>query len=239
MLWIGEDLKTATCELEQRPSSKPVTACIPRVSTAIPPNTTTMAPLATSPSRLADSLTLDRCACRHFVPIYQMHTQVSSVFPLLSEGLMRDRHALGESTYAALLEMALLADEREVPWSEQVHVMGIVNASKNARGEGDWPGGENSQDEDLAASVWWNCEQLYTESSSGDGGARNGQVLDDAQLIRNVLPLALILQYLPIMASSVQVRLVIAYLNIYAATLSDPPLKRTMYLTRGFASCTK
>ncbi|CAN0506197.1 unnamed protein product, partial [Ectocarpus sp. 8 AP-2014] len=54
---------------------------------------------------------------------------VSSVFPILSEGLMRHRHSLGESTYAALLEMALLGDEHDVPWSGQGHVVGIVNAN--------------------------------------------------------------------------------------------------------------
>lgn len=124
---------------------------------------------------------------------------------------MRDRHSLGEPTYAAILEMALLGDEREIPWSEQVHVVGIVNAANLRRGhrysdnhesgEGRRPGGESAE-EDLAASIWWNCDSL----DAGSGGG-SGHVLDDAQVIRNVLPLALILQYLPTMPSSVQVRI--------------------------------
>lgn len=135
--------------------------------------------------------------------------QVSSVFPLLSEGLVRDRHILGEATYAALLEMALLGDERDLPWAEQDHVVGVVESNSRIKRRNSHLGSEErprsqeikTEDEDLAAGVWWDCD-------SQDGGARGGtgHVLDDAQLIRNVLPLALILQNLPTMASSVQVR---------------------------------
>lgn len=131
------------------------------------------------------------------------------MFPLLSEGLVRDRHILGEATYAALLEMALLGDERDLPWAEQDHVVGIVKANPRSKrrnnsdvGSAERPLSEETwtEDEDLTAGVWWDCD-------SQDGGARGGtgHVLDDAQLIRNVLPLALILQYLPTMANSVQV----------------------------------
>lgn len=131
------------------------------------------------------------------------------MFPLLSEGLVRDRHILGEATYAALLEMALLGDERDLPWAEQDHVVGVVESHSRIRrrnnsdvGSEERPRSEETrtEDEDLAAGVWWDCD-------SQDGGARGGtgRVLDDAQQIRNVLPLALILQYLPTMANSVQV----------------------------------
>lgn len=130
------------------------------------------------------------------------------MFPLLSEGLVRDRHVLGEATYAVLLEMALLGDERDLPWAEQDHVVGVVESnSRFRRRNGDLRSEERppseeirAEDEDLAAGVWWDCD-------SQDGGARGGtgHVLDDAQLIRNVLPLALILSYLPTMANSVQV----------------------------------
>lgn len=123
---------------------------------------------------------------------------------------MRDRHILGEATYAALLEMALLGDERDLPWAEQDHVVGIVesNSRTKRRNNSSLRSEERrlseeetrTEDEDLAAGVWWDCD-------SQDGGARGGtgHVLDDAQLIRNVLPLALILQCLPTMANSVQV----------------------------------
>lgn len=124
---------------------------------------------------------------------------------------MRDRHILGELTYAALLEMALLEDECEVPWHEQLCALSIVNAwsSKSERQtssdfqpeEGTHARGGNAEDEELIASVWWKCD------SQGAGSDRRAaQVLDDAQLIRNSLPLALILRYLPTMAKSVQVR---------------------------------
>lgn len=131
------------------------------------------------------------------------------MFPLLSEGLVRDRHILGEATYAALLEMALLGDERNLPWAEQDHVVGFVesNTRIKRRNNNDLESEEGplseyirTEDEDLASGVWWDCD-------SQDGGARGGtgHVLDDAQLIRNLLPLALILQFLPTMANSVQV----------------------------------
>lgn len=131
------------------------------------------------------------------------------MFPLLSEGLVRDRHILGEATYAALLEMALLGDERDLPWSEQAHVVGTAteNSRDGCRSSSDFElkdrprsEGASAEDDELAAGVWWDCD-------SQDAGDRGGDdhVLDDAQLIRNVLPLALILQYLPTMANSVQV----------------------------------
>lgn len=135
---------------------------------------------------------------------------VSSVFPVISEALMQHRHDLGEPTYVALLEMALLGDERQVPWSEQLRVIGIVNAV-NARSEQHTSNGseltegmrlkeESGEGEELAASVWWNHHSRDPDDDRGDV-----QVLDDTQRIRNILPLALILQYLPAMESSVQV----------------------------------
>lgn len=138
--------------------------------------------------------------------------KVSSVFPLLSEALMRDRHLLGESTYGALLEMALLADEREVPWSEQVGVIGIVNAENCRRNQPTNNGvaldeetdarSERAVSDELAPSMWWNRQEAQDASD-----ARGQQlILDDTQRIRNVLPLALILQHLPTMGGSVQVR---------------------------------
>ncbi|CAM9130173.1 unnamed protein product, partial [Hapterophycus canaliculatus] len=139
-----------------------------------------------------------------------MHSKVSSVFPLLSEGLVRDRHVLGEGSYAALLEMALLCDERDLPWSRQDRVAGIGDGSSRSRrptistleSAGTPRSGRSStEDEVLTASVWWDCD---SQSTHVDG--RSGGVLDDAQLIRNVLPLALVLQYLPTMAKSVQER---------------------------------
>lgn len=116
---------------------------------------------------------------------------------------------LGEATYAALLEMALLGDERDLPWSGQAHVIGIVqdNPRLGRSSSSDFelkerppPDGVTAEDDELAASVWWDFD-----SQDADNRGRDGHVLDDAQLIRNVLPLALILQYLPTMASSVQV----------------------------------
>lgn len=135
---------------------------------------------------------------------------VSSAFPVISEALMQHRHDLGEPTYVALLEMALLGDERHVPWSEQLRVIGIVNAV-NARSEQHTSNGseltegmrlkeEGGEGEELAASVWWNHHSRDPDDDRGDV-----QVLDDTQRIRNILPLALILQYLPAMESSVQV----------------------------------
>lgn len=122
---------------------------------------------------------------------------------------MRHRHSLGESTYAALLEMALLGDEHHVPWSGQGHVVGVVNANSRfgqrsssdlEMKEGSSPEGASTEDDELARGVWWDYDLR-------DAGVRGGtdHVLDDTQLIRNVLPLALILQHLPTMASSVQV----------------------------------
>ncbi|CAM9496985.1 unnamed protein product, partial [Ectocarpus fasciculatus] len=139
-----------------------------------------------------------------------MSSKVSSVFPVLSEGLMRHRHSLGGSTYAALLEMALLGDEHDVPWSGQGHVVGIVNANSRfgQRSSSDLemkerssPEGASTEDDELARGVWWD----YDLRDAGVRGGK-GHVLDDTQLIRNVLPLALILQHLPTMASSVQER---------------------------------
>eukprot|EP00752_Nemacystus_decipiens_P002115 g2019.t1 len=139
-----------------------------------------------------------------------MDSKVSSVFPLLSEGLVRDRHILGEATYAALLEMALLGDERDLPWAEQDSVVGVVEANYRFKRhnnsdlgsqEGRRSEETSTEDEDLTAGVWWDCGSQDVDARGG-----TGHVLDDAQLIRNVLPLALILQYLPTMASSVQVR---------------------------------
>lgn len=136
-------------------------------------------------------------------------TEVSSVFSLLSEGLVRDRHILGEATYAALLEMALLGDERDLPWSRQAHVVGIVkeNSRLGRRSSSEFElkerpqaEGVNAEDDELAAGVCWDYDSVDAAAC-----ARDGHVLDDAQLIRNVLPLALILQYLPTMANSVQV----------------------------------
>lgn len=131
---------------------------------------------------------------------------------------MRDRHTLGEPTYAALLEMALLADERELPWSGQDHVAGTVEANPriSLRGSGDLESegrprseGLSTQDDDLTAGVWWDCD---SQNGSARGGTAN--VLDDAQLIRNVLPLALIFQCLPAMANSVKVKIVPEFLNV-------------------------
>lgn len=122
---------------------------------------------------------------------------------------MRDRHMLGEATYAALLEMALLGDERELPWSGQDRVAGIVEATHRThlRNSSDLDSeerlrseGSSTQDDDLTAGVWWDCD-------SQNGGARGGtaNVFDDSLLIRNVLPLALILQCLPTMSNSIKV----------------------------------
>ncbi|CAM9566448.1 unnamed protein product, partial [Ectocarpus sp. 13 AM-2016] len=139
-----------------------------------------------------------------------MSSKVSSVFPILSEGLMRHRHSLGESTYAALLEMALLGDEHDVPWSGQGHVVGIVNANSRfgqlsssdlETKESLSPEGASTEDGELARGVWWDHDLRDADVRGG-----KGHVLDDTQLIRNVLPLALILQHLPTMASSVQER---------------------------------
>lgn len=123
---------------------------------------------------------------------------------------MQHRHDLGEPTYGALLEMALLGDEREVPWSEQLRVISIVNAvnagseRRTSSGE-EWGEGvrlkeEGGEGEEISASVWWNHHSRDPDDDRGDV-----QVLDDTQRIRNILPLALILQYLPGMESSVQV----------------------------------
>lgn len=123
---------------------------------------------------------------------------------------MRHRHDLGEPTYAALLEMALLGDESEVSWAEQVHMAAIVSATTSQRGRDRYPDDmgrahdsvdENNEDDVLAAGTWWNFD---SPRASGRGGSSH--VLDDAQLIRNSLPLVLILQHLPTMASAVQVR---------------------------------
>lgn len=124
---------------------------------------------------------------------------------------MRDRHLLGESTYAALLEMALLADEREVAWSEQGDVISVANAENypcrqrsGSRGasddKNDYRRGSAANDK-LAASIWLNGPGAQDPSD----GRGEGLVLDDTQRIRNVLPLALILQHLPTMAGSIQV----------------------------------
>lgn len=123
---------------------------------------------------------------------------------------MRDRHLLGESTYAALLEMSLLADERDLPWSEQVRVLSIVSAvisrpvwpssTDDKVPEASWPQWEKIANDELAGTFWWNLEA----QDANDG--RDELVLDDTQLIRNSLPLVLILQHLPTMAGSVQVR---------------------------------
>lgn len=115
---------------------------------------------------------------------------------------------LGEATYAALLEMALLGDERDLPWSGQAHVIGIVkdNSRLGRSSSSDFElkerpqlEGVTAEDDELDAGVWWDCDSQDADDH------RDSHVLDDAQLIRNVLPLALILQYLPTMASSVQV----------------------------------
>lgn len=116
---------------------------------------------------------------------------------------MRDRHILGEGTYAALLEMVLLGDERELPWSQQVQTIGTIHSadsrsgrsssSHQERGDRKRPRGFGVEEEELADVVH---------------GGGNDRVLDDAQLIRNVLPLVLIFQCLPAMTNSVQARLV-------------------------------
>lgn len=118
---------------------------------------------------------------------------------------MRDRHVLGEGSYAALLEMALLCDERDLAWSRQDRVAGIVTGSSRTGRQlesAETPQSEAAiaEDEVLTAGVWWDCDSQDTHVHG-----RSGDVLDDAQLIRNVLPLALVLQYLPTMAKSVQV----------------------------------
>ncbi len=113
---------------------------------------------------------------------------------------------MGEATYAALLEMALLGDERELPWSgqdlvEATHRTHLRSGSDLESEERLRSEGLSTQDDDLTAGVWWDCD-------SQNGGVRGGtaNVLDDSQLIRNELPLALILQCLPAMANSVKVR---------------------------------
>lgn len=142
---------------------------------------------------------------------------------------MRDRHVLGEATYAALLEMALLGDERDLPWSVQAHVVGIVkeNPRLGRRSSSDFEGEERPQSEvvsaengELFAGLWW-------DDDSQDAGTRgrDGHVLDDAQLIRHVLPLALILQYLPTMANSVQVCVCVCF--HVTLTLCPPALRFT------------
>lgn len=113
---------------------------------------------------------------------------------------MRDRHVLGEGTYAALLEMVLLGDERELPWSEQVQTIGVIHSADSRsggsssnhqeQGDGKRPRGLGVQEEELADVIH---------------GRGKDRVLDDAQLIRNVLPLVLIFQSLPAMTNSVQV----------------------------------
>lgn len=164
------------------------------------------------------SLNLPHPTCARF----RLNTaKVSSVFPLLSEALMRDRHLLGESTYGALLEMALLADEHEVPWSEQVSVIGIVNAENCRRKKKNGSTGDaldrktdarskRAVSDELAPSLWWNRQEAQ------DARDVTGQelVLDDTQRIRNVLPLALILQHLPTMGGSVQVRFASTSCNV-------------------------
>lgn len=124
---------------------------------------------------------------------------------------MRDRHLLSESTYGALLEMALLADEREVPWSKQVDMIAVVNTDHYRQNR--LSGGRVASEQDGevgsisvvgdggAPSMWWDCQEAQDASDS----RAKGLVLDDTQRIRNMLPLVLILQHLPTMGSSVQV----------------------------------
>lgn len=139
---------------------------------------------------------------------------------------MRNRHTLGEPTYAALLEMTLLEDEREVPWPEQARMVGVMNAASSRCGQhrisgGVWadttlPRGISPEDKELTVGVWWTCGSHDTRD-----GVESGHVLDDAQLVRNVLPLTLILQYLPTMAESVQVRACRALKNICGVDICD------------------
>lgn len=130
---------------------------------------------------------------------------------------MRDRHTLGESTYCGLLEMSLLGDERDVPWSKQATVLALVDTlHSRARNLGlnrrtsvveEQAQKRANEDAELSARVWWNHE-AYGVVRSGHGGGGNeprDQVFDDDYLIRNIRPLALIVQYLPTMAYSVQV----------------------------------
>lgn len=60
-----------------------------------------------------------------------------------------------------------------------------------------------NEDAELSARVWWNHKAYGVVR--GGGNEPRGQVFDDDYLIRNVRPLALIVQYLPTMAYSVQV----------------------------------
>lgn len=135
--------------------------------------------------------------------------QVSTIFPLLSAALMRDRDVLGEMTYGALLEMALLVDERESPWSEQVDIINIVEimnsrATPTCRttNEEEELGCGSSLNDEVGGNFW--CRQ---QVQGARNGVDTGLLIDDRHIIRNVLPLALILKHLPHMASSVQVRL--------------------------------
>lgn len=113
---------------------------------------------------------------------------------------MRDRHILGEGTYAALLEMALLGDERELPWSEQIQTVGVIH-SRSGRSSN-----RHQEMEDRKRPRGFGMDEEELADVVHDGG--NDRVLDDAQLIRNVLPLVLIFQCLPAMPNSVQVCLV-------------------------------
>lgn len=142
---------------------------------------------------------------------------VSLLFPVMAKGFMRDRHALGESTYCGLLEMSLLGDERDVPWSKQATVLALVDtlhsrASLNRRTMAmeEQTQMRANDDTEFSSIGWWNHEAYgivrSVRGGHGSGGNQpRDQVFDDDYLIRNVRPLALIVQYLPTMAYSVQV----------------------------------
>lgn len=131
------------------------------------------------------------------------------VFPLLSEALSRDRHHLGETTYVALLEMALLVDERDVPWCDQIHVTTIVkNVSMQPGFSGNTSGDPHKRKQrrgstaslEATSSLWWDLQEDTND------GRSNGLIIDDTQLLHNILPLALIMQHLPNMTTPMQVQ---------------------------------